>query len=84
MKCDGSGRIASRPDLASQLTDGLADSGLNLREGIFFEVVETCPGCSKCYTECSYWQNSIGFKCGRCDTCETHGDQEYHRRKEGG
>ncbi len=82
MVCDGSGRIASRPDLASQLTDGLADNGLNLREGIFFEVVETCPGCSKCFTECEYWRTGR-YKCGDCNTCCSEANEILLRRKEG-
>lgn len=89
MGCGGSRKIASRPDLATQLTDGLADSGLNLKEGVFFEVTEVCPGCDECHTECSYWRlkrdspSVTGFKCGVCDICLDEADQILMRRKDG-
>ncbi len=70
MKCDGSGRV---PNIYRDIDLSLKEDWVNLIP---------CPGCDQCYTECSYWQNPIGFKCGRCDTCTDWGDQEYHRRKE--
>jgi hypothetical protein len=34
-------------------------------------------------TQCAYWTNRRGYKCGRCDACCDEGDRILQARKDG-